>query len=84
MDFYLLKNNSAGTLDYAVLSSGDSHAIDETVSVSPGDELFMAIGCLSNSTADKTELAATFEVVPEPATFLLLTVGSLAVICRKR
>ncbi len=64
VDFYLLRNSSADTIDYAVVSTGGSYTVDTTTYVQEGDELFIAIGYLSNDGSDSTFVDLTFQVGP--------------------
>ena len=66
VDFYLLKNSSVATVDYAVIPDWGSHLVNKTVLMNPGDSIFMGVGPLGNYGSDSVMLDVTFQVVPKP------------------
>ena len=78
-DVHVLYNGSSLFAGF-VNGFGDTSSFSTTMSVSTGDIIDFAVGYGVNNTywEDTTALAATIAVVPEPATVLLLGLGSLA------
>ncbi|KKL69566.1 hypothetical protein LCGC14_2113650, partial [marine sediment metagenome] len=63
IDFYLLRNSSAGLMDYGVVEEGGVRDVSMVVAIAPGDELYMAVGARVDDITDGTLVGLTFRVV---------------------
>ncbi len=85
IDWYILKNSSAGMIGVGEFGNGGSENVDFVTSLSSGDELFLAVGTrLSGSNVyDETAMDVLVEVLPEPSTAVLLLCACAGFVVRR-